>query len=95
VSRNGINRILKSEVAGLVSLTALNVSRNRLEDCDFLEELQSLTKLDLSQNSLKSLPEEINLLESVRSINAGQNQLKVEDLFVSICCIFDKPHFFF
>ena len=76
VSRNGIRHIEKSEVFGMASLTSLNASRNRLEDCDFLLELQSLVKLDVSMNCIKVFPDEIHVLESLRFLNAGQNQLK-------------------
>jgi internalin A len=76
LSKNAVGQIDKSEVAGMESLTSLNVSRNRLDECEFLTELQSLVKLDLSNNSIKALPEEIQVLESLRALNVAQNRMK-------------------
>ncbi|RYP34624.1 hypothetical protein DL767_004184 [Monosporascus sp. MG133] len=85
---NNEARRLPISISRASRLTYLDVANNRLEELEHAElgRLTGLLKLNLSNNRLKSLPQDFNAFRSLRSLNISSNFL--ED-FPSFLCDLD------
>ncbi len=75
ISHNSIRKIEPADCAGLLSLTSLNASHNRMDGCEFLSQLSSIVRLNLSKNALRALPEDVAVCESLRFVDLSKNRL--------------------
>ncbi|KAJ1331091.1 Protein phosphatase 2C [Microdochium nivale] len=82
---NNEARKLPISISRASKLTYLDVSNNRLEEVDHadLGRLRGLLKLTLSNNRLKSLPEDFGAFRSLRTLNLSSNFL---DQFPPFLC---------
>ena len=78
-------KLIPGSLIACSQLVQLRASKNEINQLDDLSLFQSLLSIDVSHNSIKSLPPSLFLLPAIQSIDAGFNKLKIVPKEISNC----------